>query len=312
MTSLVLAIAPSRHKAALALCLSCYFSMGCGERPELLGTIDHSDEPPDAGPQMVAERPHFGEPELIAELSEPGSNDEDETLTADLLTIIFMSDRTGNHELFSSERESLQDPWQEPVLLQSLNSPVSEITPTISDDGLRLWYWSDRGPSGIWFTTRSSREAEWGTPILATELAAGDFTIGPELDESELRIAVSVLGPETALWDLYEGSRPSDDARWGPLSPIPELNTDATEHDPFIYDGARKIIYSNWAVGNGDLYWAQRPDVSSPFAPPQPLSELNLPERESDPHLASDGSYLFYASQRNGVSDIYQAPLIEP
>ena len=99
--------------------------------------------------------------------------------------IIFSSDRNsshlkgdlyhgqywGNQDLFVSEQVG-DNEWSEPVNLgQVINTPYSEVSPYLSDDGLTLYFSSDGHPGlgrlDVFKTTRQSTNSwtEWSEPI---------------------------------------------------------------------------------------------------------------------------------------------------
>ena len=106
----------------------------------------------------------LGPAELVAELSVQGFNDAAPTVRRDGHEIFFWSTRLGSagSDLWTSTRQSVQEPWSEPVRLEEpLNSSSSDITPSLSFDGRALFFTSNRpgglGGSDIWMVTRSLR-----------------------------------------------------------------------------------------------------------------------------------------------------------
>ncbi|QDT42866.1 hypothetical protein Pan241w_29610 [Gimesia alba] len=81
-------------------------------------------------------------------------------LTPDLLSIIFsMAGRVGSgFDLYESTRPSIDDPFGDPVLLETTVSPETEAYPAISPNGLELIYVkSDINPT-LWIAKRKSRQ----------------------------------------------------------------------------------------------------------------------------------------------------------
>jgi len=288
--------------------------LGCGERGELLGVIS-SAMPADGGPDASpGARPRFGPATPVSELNVPDAKDEDITLTADLLEIFFLSERTGTKELWTSTRASRTSPWAPPRLVTELNTDVSEITPSVSADGLRIWFYSGMNPGGIWRSTRASRSEPWEPAQPMTDLvfpAGTGLVIGPCLDESEKLMAVAILGASDTGWDLFSATRASSDAVFSPFAPLAGVNGPENEHDPFFIDGGRDLFFSSTRAGEGDLFFARRAQPSAPFDSVVALDELNTPTfLESDPFVSADKSTIFFASTQSGVADIYQAEVL--
>ncbi|XXT22008.1 hypothetical protein WME94_10645 [Sorangium sp. So ce429] len=277
---------------------------GCQDQRFLIGNFTPGQG---AG---APERPAFEAPAAVAELNSE-AREEDPTLTGDLLEIYFMSDRDGNRDLFTSRRAALGSPWDAPRAVEELNSAEIEDTPSISGDGLRLWFFSAGDPAGIWLATRASRDDPWGAPARVDAFAVPDSEVmSPHVETSELRVAVGLNGPSTTGWDLAVATRERPEDDWGALAPIPELNGPDDDHAPFLFDEGRQILFRS----GGDLLWARRPGTEAAFEAAEPLeAPVNLPEeRDTDPHLSPDGSVLFFASTRTGVADIYEARRLTP
>lgn len=63
------------------------------------------------------------------------ANDDDPTLTADMLEIVFGSNRGGNQDLYSSSRPSLDDDWDPPQPVTELNDNANDNTPSSAPTG---------------------------------------------------------------------------------------------------------------------------------------------------------------------------------
>ena len=104
----------------------------------------------------------FAPAALVVDLSTP-SVDERPNVRKDGLEIFFDSDRPGTiggTDLWVASRESLDAPWSTPVNLGSaVNSTSTELRPSLSFDGVTLYFSSNRAPGGrgsqdIYVTTR--------------------------------------------------------------------------------------------------------------------------------------------------------------
>jgi Tol biopolymer transport system component len=103
------------------------------------------------------------------------TSDEDRgpSVSADGRTLYFCSNRTGSsgpYDLWATSRITTNDPWGEPVNLgPAINSPAVDASPSISPDGLSLFFMSSR-PGGYgnwdaWVATRATTDSDWGTPL---------------------------------------------------------------------------------------------------------------------------------------------------
>ncbi len=297
--------------AALSILGASVGTAACGGRGELLGTIGLA--PDGASPGAGGSRaPQLSAPQLVTAVSDPTAYDADPTVTGDLLEMFFLSDRSGNRDIWTSRRASSSDPWGDPTTVAALNSPFPEEGPSISLDGRRIWFVTDRDGAGrrIWFASRATRTAPWAAPQPVTELAAvSGNDLGPSLDAAETTIFFGSSRPgSVGGYDLFFSTRPNTSAPWSVPRPVPGINTSFDEREPFVAQGGLEVYFTSSRTGAGDLYWSVRQSTTEPFATPLPLVDLNSPTAyDSDPTLSQDLTYILFDSQRSGVSDIYEA-----
>ena len=96
------------------------------------------------------------------------------SVSADGLTLYFVSDRPGGSgglDLWVATRIATGDPWQSPVNLGPIvNSEDGEAAPSISTDGLELYFDSSsrrtggQGDADLWVTRRATLSAPWRPP----------------------------------------------------------------------------------------------------------------------------------------------------
>jgi serine/threonine protein kinase len=94
-------------------------------------------------------------------------------ISDDGLFLIINSNRTGGNggqDLWMSRRPTPSDPWGVPTNLgPTINSSVWDYAPSLSTDGLLLFFCSTRpegyGAWDIWVTMRTSKDHNWGIPV---------------------------------------------------------------------------------------------------------------------------------------------------
>ena len=100
-------------------------------------------------------------------------------ISGDNLSLFFASDRPdgyGGADIWVATRTSRDNPWGEPVNLgSSVNSRAFEIFPSISSEGLILFFTSGflsypARPGGfggpdLWVTNRATKDDQWGEPV---------------------------------------------------------------------------------------------------------------------------------------------------
>jgi len=295
---------------------------GCSERGEVVarersaGVGDGSGGVPGSGGDNSGGRgasedpsvPRFFSPSPLAELNDPEAKDQDPTLTEDQLEIFFFSDRGGNADIWRSTRDDVDAPWEPPVVVAELNSPEIEQNPTISRDGLRIWFYSRRDPLGIYYAERPTRAQPSGAvePLPVNAADSDGFPIAPSVDRMPLRMAVSIGEGDTR--DLYELVRPAVSGSWGEAIRLSGINSDRADSTPFLIDDGHELLFHSGRSGAGDLYWAYREAPGLAFTHVEPITDVNDPMAfESRPHLTVDRRWLYFGSDRSGVTDLYVA-----
>ncbi|NVB85171.1 MAG: hypothetical protein HOV81_42790 [Kofleriaceae bacterium] len=254
----------------------------------------------------------FEAPQEITELSSAG-DDDDPTLTADMLEIYFASTRTsgmgGISDLFSSTRASVDEPWSPPVFVTELNTATNEESPGISPDGLTLWFSRATGANpDLYVTTRTARGQPWNPPVLVTELNTTDLELSPEPARDGLRIAFYRETPRV----LYEATRATPTSLWNSAVRISELSDPVYGHKSPFFVSDRELWLAWNPSGTYDLYRAIRPAPDQPFGLPMLVegTDLNIAGADDDdPWLSPDGATLVMSSSRPelGKQKIYIA-----
>jgi len=288
-----------RHVICRGACLS----LICG----LAACGSVAAAPPDAAGPAVP----FSPPRQVLELADP-AQDDDPTLTDDMLEIYFASTRVtgqdGNADIWRSTRQRATDPWGAPGLVSELNTTRNDENPGISGDGLTLWFSSNRdGNVDIYVATRATRAQSWSTPVRVSELSTAVDDLGAEPGRSQLRIAVYGDSPRR----LFESTRPALDGAWTTPVALDSLNQPATADNlsGFFVSDLEIWFVSTRPGGHGqhDIYRAVRPAVDQPFATPVQVDGINGPSRDDDPWLSPDGHTVYFTSSVTGNQEIYVA-----
>jgi len=164
------------------------------------------------------------------------------TISADSLTLIFTSNRSGGMggwDLWMSTRASTQDAWGPPVNLgPNVNSASHDCECSLSADGLALFFCSNRaggvGAYDLWVTTRTSSKSSWGLPV----------NLGSAVNTTANEGSAGVFGNMGPLYFTTDRSGGLDGYElWqAPILPVVDLNGDgkveATDLD---------LLLGNWA-----------------------------------------------------------------
>ncbi len=258
----------------------------------------------------------FGAVSAVAEIAAPGNDDEKPTLTADMLELYFLSDRSGGlggGDVWLSVRASTADPWGAPVLVTAVSSTSRETSPAISADGLTLCVSSDRpggqGGLDIWTSTRPDRGSGWSAPVPVVELnSPADEIPRPPGDHSRV-MPLSRRATSNDPYQLFASSRATVSTPWSSPTPETSIDTGHVDDDGYLMDDGVTLYFSSDRLnGTQDLFVTERPDDASPYAPPIPMTELNtVPYSERDPWVSPDGHEIYFTSDRTGSHQIYHA-----
>jgi Tol biopolymer transport system component len=220
----------------------------------------------------------WGTPVNLGPTVNSSAQDAAMSISADGLSLIIGSNRPGGYggwDLWVTTRATTEDDWGTPVNLgPTVNSSAHDIMPSISVDGLSLFFTSDR-PGGIgnwdiYVTTRATKEDDWGTPL----------NLGPTVNSTAHDCLPDISADGLALF--------FSDYLSGPYRP--------------------------GGFGSSDNWVTTRPTTDDPWGTPVNLGPaVNSQYGDGTPSISADGSTLFFSSRRPGgygSGDIWQVPII--
>ena len=132
----------------------------------------------------------FSTPVAIAPIM-TAADDLSPWLTADGLHLVFGSRRSGLLDLYETTRSSRAAAWAAPTLIAPLSSPGRDDNPTLREDGLEIFFSSDRAGSQAYDVYRSTRTAidqPFEAPTKVTELSSARDDIGTRLSRDGRRM----------------------------------------------------------------------------------------------------------------------------
>jgi hypothetical protein len=202
----------------------------------------------------------------------------------------------------------------------TVNSSSGEGSPSISADGLELYFGSLRGGgSDLWVTKRESTDDDWGEPVnlgsTVNNSAAWDSEASISADGLELYFASDRAGG-TGGYDLWLTRRATTSDPWGEAVNLgPNINTSVDDTDICISaDGLSLYIesYRNGGYGRNDLWVANRTTTSDPWGELVNLGSIvNSSASDGAPSISADGLVLFFSDHPNprpgghGSTDIW-------
>jgi len=251
-------------------------------------------------------------------------------ISADGLTLYFDAyNRPGGlrgWDIWMSEANSPhRDFFPAIPLLAPVNSWYDDSGPCIADDGLTLYFASNRpGGSGdfdIWVTTRETPDDAWGQPAnLGPTVNSLFYDNHPSISADGLTLYFDSRRPGALglAWytDVYVTRRASVNDPWSTPEPLTDINTlSYNDYSPDISSDGLTLYYDSYRAGR-DLWVMSRADPNAAWQPPLHLGvPFNSAGIDTDPSLATDGSRLYFVSDRSGGQggfDIWVMPMKEP
>ena len=203
------------------------------------------------------------------------------SLSSDGLELYFCGRRPGAYgeqDIWVTTRPYKGADWGTPVNLgPPINTPDFDWLPSITPDGLELYFSSDRpggyGRSDIWVATRASTNDEWEEPV----------NLGPVVN-STVDDCYPCLSPDGLVLFFSD---------W------------ATASGPYRPGG----------LGRSDMWMTRRKSIVDPWEEPVNLGHnMNTSQYDDGPCISPDGSTLYFGSNRSGgfgdMGDLWQVPII--
>ncbi len=247
-------------------------------------------------------------------------------ISADGLSLYFSSTRSGGWaDLWVTTRATVSDPWDPPVILGSpINSSFTDDTPSISADGLTLYFSSWRPPGlgslDLWRATRETIDDQWAAPTpLGPTINSSVLDWSPTISADGLLLVFSSDRPGgDGKTDLWMTRRSTTDDPWSePVNLGPPVNSPSVEATPSISaDGLLLFFQSNRPGGYGgrvDIWVVRRKTTDDPWSEPVNLGPvINTFGYDGTPSISADGSTLYFASNRpggHGDEDLWQVSI---
>jgi len=260
------------------------------------------------GDLWITRRPNAGEQWTVPENLGPEINspvyDGEPYISADGLTLYFASERPGGLggvDLWKVTRTTVDGQWSQPENLgPTLNSSYTDWSPSVTSDGLLLFFMSNRPGGGhgpdiydIWVSTRQTIQDQWSEPLnLGPTVNSKAIDAGPSVtsDGSTLFFhSTRPGGAELGLVNIWQvemtrvtdsnTGKNVDDSDTGLLAHWPLDETEAVFARDAVSDNDGTLIGDpTWQPMNGKVSGALQLDgmddcVITPFVP-DPAREL--------------------------------------
>jgi len=196
----------------------------------------------------------------------------------------------------------------------NVNSTSGEVGPSISADGLTLYFISNRpggtGGYDIWMTTRSSMDADWEPAVNLGQPTNSQYSYWePSISSEGLSLYFSDghspqfgnrlpggLGGQGDIWII---TRETIHDAWGaPVNIGPAVNSQNAVHPSISSYGLSLFFQSHRPgsmAGHCDIMVATRESTSDSFRNPVFLRNVNSNAGDWTPDISNDGRMLFFS-----------------
>jgi hypothetical protein len=258
-------------------------------------------------PDLLDEHPFdctgipFEAPVLEAAPSSP-LQDESPSLSRNGLALYFSSNRdggVGGTDLYVATRADRASSFGEALNLTALNTAESESSPSISANGLRLYYVARPAAGGpnVLQVAERARVDDPFEPATPIQIAQSN-PAGPDISFDELSLYFHLADGE--LWVM---TRDAVGEPWGPATTVDGANTIERDLAPSI-DAYGTTIYfhSSLTDASTDILAATRQEPGGPFGAATVVPHVStLGVGEYDPDVSYDDTSLATALNRGGV-----------
>jgi len=267
----------------------------------------------------------FGTPTNLGPIINSSSYDNSPSISVNGLELYFESDRpggSGSYDIWVSTRETIQDPWGEPV---NLGPPVNksdwDAVARTTANGLEMYFCSRRsgglGEVDLWMTKRASLSDPWGEPVnLGSTINSSAFEVGSSISTDGLSLIFdSNRSGGYGRYDLYASTRPTLSDPWStPVNLGSTVNSSAWDYAPALSADGLSLFFTSLRSGNYEIWLTTKATKDDPWGEPVNLGPVvNSPVDGGNPYISADGSTLYFGSERPGGSggnDLWQVSIL--
>jgi hypothetical protein len=214
---------------------------------------------------------NWGEPVNLGPTINTPAGEWGVSISYDGLSLYFDTSQNGSvaiNDLWVATRATTDDDWGNPVSLgPTVNSSGDDYTPSISADGLSLYFNSDRsggrGAYDLWVTSRETTDAPWDAPVnLGPTVNSSAFDVFPGISTDGRMLFFAYFASDGSggysRTDIWMTRRATTNDDWGePVNLGPIINSSAFEDYPNVSaDGSTLFFrYSQTALRSGGDIW---------------------------------------------------------
>lgn len=187
----------------------------------------------------------------------------------------------------------LGQPFGPVMPLTPLHGPDDDDDPSMTEDGLELYFCSNRigMEDHIFRSVRASLDDPWPAPTEVAVLGTPANNARVSLDGLAIYFSGARVAGDSV--DIFRATRPSRDVEFGPPVRVDELVTVMRDYEPAVASTTSAIFFTSDRAGDQDLYVALRLG-NGMFGEATRIVELATAEYEGGTWATADGLRLWY------------------
>jgi hypothetical protein len=203
-------------------------------------------------------------------------------------------------------------PFGTPVAVQGdVVSSSEDASMRLSLDEKTAYFFSARGGTKQLFTATRTGAAAPFTHVAILANVNTDNQYNPAITGDGLTLFfASYRAAGIGDNDIYQATRSTPTGDFGDVRLAPNVNTLASEVQPYVTRDGTTMYFVRTAMATGDTVFRAVGSVTRGFTNPAPVPELDGPTNDSDPVVSADGLTMFWSTDRPGGMgdlDVWQA-----
>jgi Tol biopolymer transport system component len=179
--------------------------------------------------------------------------------------------------------------------IASLNSGSTDVDPSLTADGLQLFFCSNRGGGfDIYVSERAAVGDPWPAPSVVGVVSTANIEINPAISADGRTLYF------TRNSNIFQATRATPNDAFAAATAITELNTGSQQTVGSISPDELTMTFFSNRQGGNDIFIASRADLLSPWTVVAVPGAINSNKAEVDSFLSADGLTLYFDSDRDG------------
>ena len=238
-------------------------------------------------------------PAKVDPVAMPTLQEDDASMSPNELEMTFAIDIAGDKQLSRVNRATTTSAWGAVTSLNIQVANVTDQTPRYTNDGLTLYFASNRGGNeDIYKMTRATTASAWSAPTAVAEVNTNARERWFAPCDGGRYLLNSDRGTANNL-DVYEGILGG-----GPPTRVASFSSASNETGAFISFNCKHAFFTTAVGTTPGVMESFR--IANAWTTPMPVLEINTAiYAEQDPWMSIDGKRMLFVSNMLGSNDLY-------